>query len=469
MGTRRGQLASDIGSTGLKINWGQIEDDFLREWNGQEKVKRIDEMVKNSPIIGALRLAIEYPLRDITWQWTSDVENDPRVELLNEAWENMTHSWHDHLSEALLFPFYGWSMFTITYERVNGRWLWRKFKMLGHDTVQRWLLGDDGGLAGLQQWPHEWPDPIPIERMLIYRLRKTRGNPEGESILRPAWTSWYYVKNIQQIEAIGLERNLAGLPVIEMPIGANADTSSTDYTTADKVVRNVRNDEQAGVVLPPPTGDGENHRWRLSLLSGGGMSKTIDTDMVIGRYEKRMLTAALAQFLLLGQDKVGALSLSKDQTDFFTMSLNANADIIADTFTKYAAARLLRLNGMDPAGVRLEHSPAGDTDLTIIADFLQKTGALLTWTPEDEAWLRGVARLPARTVEELERLRDEATAPAAAPPTLPDMNRAEVYAAGNAPDDDARRRLERKWTARAAAFFDEQQQRVVQGVANAAA
>lgn len=47
--------------------------------------------------------------------------------------------------------------------------------------------------------------PIPIEKLLIYRTRMERGNPEGRSLLRPAWIFYYYTKNLQQIEAIGFE------------------------------------------------------------------------------------------------------------------------------------------------------------------------------------------------------------------------------------------------------------------------
>lgn len=412
-------LTKDVGATGLTTWGGQIRDDFLDKWNGQNKVKIVDEMLRNSSGVASLRLAIEMPVRAVKWSFASDRgEDDPRVALLDEARANMTTSWNDHIIDALLFVFYGWSMFSVTYERVNGRMLWRKFKALGHDTVQHWLFSDDGGLAGLQQWPHLEPMPIPIERMILYRLRKPKGSPEGESILRPAYPSWHYLKNLQQIEAIGIERNLNGLPMVHPPMAADMSEGSTDRETAEAIVRNVRNDEQAGIVLPAPTGDGEHQRWSFTLLSSGGASKVADTNMVISRYSRGIATAALASFLMLGQDGVGSLALSKDQTDFFTMSVNAVCDIIAETFTKYAIPRLLALNGFDADGVKMEHSPAGDVDLEGLGDFLQKTSSLLTWTPQDEEWLRGAARMPemsAKTIAE-EQARKR-TAPVASAPT----------------------------------------------------
>jgi hypothetical protein len=101
-------------------------------------------------------------------------------------------------------------------------------------------------------------------------------------------------------------------------------------------------------------------------------------------------------------------------TDFFTMLVNALLDIIAETFTKFGITRLLELNGIDPDGYQLEHSPAGDIGLNIIADFLQKVSPMLTITAEDEVWLRSISRMPDKTVEAIEAERMEKEAKAAA-------------------------------------------------------
>ena len=117
--------------------------------------------------------------------------------------------------------------------------------------------------------------------------------------------------------------------------------------------------------------------------------------------------SSLAQFLMLGQQSVGSLALSRDQSDLFVMAVNSIADIISDVFTHSEVNRVLVLNGFDPQGVKLEHSTAGDTDMTAVADFLQKVGAsFLSWRPEDEAWLRGIAHMPEVDVEELQAEAD---------------------------------------------------------------
>lgn len=437
---------TEQGQTGLAEFSGQIMEDFLREMRGQEAYKRYNEMRYNSPVVSAMLLAIEQAIRGVSWEFRSEMgADDARLELLNDARDGMSLSWNDHITECLTFLPFGFSIFEIVYRRdERNRVLWRKFAPRGQDTVYKWLFDERGGLAGVVQRVSAKSVELPIEKLLLYRTRIERGNPEGRSILRSAWIPYYYAKHIQQIEAIGIERDLAGLPMVRLPQGADADESSStsDAGKAAKIVRNVRNDEQAGIVIP----DG----WEFELLSSGG-SRQFDTDAIVKRYESRMLMSALAQFLMLGQEQVGSLALSKDQTDFFTMSVNATADIIGETFTKYAVPRLLAYNGYDAEGIVLEHTPAGDVDIQQVADFLQKTGSLITWRAEDEVWLRQLGKLPESSVEDLQAFRDEreqrrAEAVAALQQRVQtdDKMAATVYNA-DAPDDARRRRREREW------------------------
>ena len=456
----------ETGKTGLVEFSGYIQEEFLRELRGKDGYKKYNEMRLNSPVIGALLLAIEQSIRFVRWEYTSeDGEDDPRLELLNDSWKQMSHSMGDHIIEILTMLPFGFSLFEIVYQRVNGKMLWRKFAPRGQDTVMRWKLDPTGGIEGFTQ---QTTSPafigfIPIEKLVLYRTRVEKNNPEGRSILRTSWIPYYYTKHIQQIEAIGIERDLAGLPQIMLPSGANVEESDSDsdYSKAKKLVSRVRNDEAAGIVVP----DG----WEFSLVSTGGQ-RAIDTDKIINRYEARQLMSALSQFLMLGQEGVGSLALSKDQTDFFTMSVNSMADIISDTHTKFAIPRLMALNGLDADGLRFEHSLAGDVDTVLIADFLQKVGAKVSWTTEDEIWLRAVARLPEKDPKELEAIRAvEAERRLAFLDRFGESDEEEQddeqeeFAADIAPDDDLRVEMEGSWFRKMRKFWKGQQKRIIEG------
>lgn len=465
----------EIGTTGLAQFSGLIFEEPLVELRSKEAYKRYDEMRRNSPIIAGLLLSIENPIRSTAWDFTSELgQDDPRLELIDKAIANMSHSWNSFISEVLTMLPFGFSIFEPVYEMVGGDVLWKKLAPRSQNTVLRWIYKDvqqttDDPSAPVvqeligfeQQAPPKYKlTPIPLERIVIFKLHEELENPEGRSMLRSAWKSYYYVKHIEQIEAIGIERDLAGLPMIELPEGATTDGANSDYQKAAKVVRNVRNDQQAGLVIP--------NGWTFSLLHSGG-SKQMNVNETISRHIKDMLTSSLAQFLMLGQQGIGSMALSKDQTDFFTMSVNAVADIIASTITSKLLPQLMKLNGYTADGLRAEHTPAqGELGIQILSDVIQKAAPYMHWTAEDEVWLRQAIGMPEKSVDELQVLFDEDNSAQAAiaanaalakqgqpvmeqtPPALPaegqtgDINlRAELMAA-KVKDKAKRDQLERK-------------------------
>ena len=393
----------EIGGTGLAQFSGIIQADFLREFHGVNAYKRFNEMRTNSAVVGSLLLAIRQPVLAMEWTFAStEGETDPRLEILNAAKESMSHSWGDHIGEALLFLPFGYYPFEIVYQRGDkGQMLWHKFSPRGQDTITRWSFPDNGDFDGFYQRVNYTEEKfIPIEKALLYRINVERNNPEGRSILRTAWISYYYAKHIAQAEAIGIERGMDGFPTITLPESASTDDDdpNSDAAKAAEFVRNIRNDEQAGMVLP--------FGWVLELIAPGAQSR-LDADKVIRRYEARILMSALAQFLNLGQEGVGSLALSKDQTDFFAMSINATADVISDAVTKFAIPRLMKLNGYDAEGLSCEHSPATQEDTAQIISIVTQVFPHIATSAEDQVWVRQLLRMPERKVEDIQAEMDE--------------------------------------------------------------
>ena len=156
---------------------------------------------------------------------------------------------------------------------------------------------------------------IPIEKALLFRTKSRKNNPEGRSILRNAYRSWYFKRRIQEIEGIGIERDLAGLPVIHGPEDLDIwDDQNKDAVKArlglEEMVRSIRRDEMEGVVLPAG--------YTLELLSSGG-TRQFDTNAIINRYDTRIAMTVLADFIFLGHDKTGSWALSSDKTELFAV------------------------------------------------------------------------------------------------------------------------------------------------------
>lgn len=472
-----------IGDSGLMPGGftSRIEADFLRELNGTEGYKRYNEMRLNSPVIAALLRAIEYGCLVSDWFFTGEGEDDPRVEFLNEALKRLGN-FKQIIKESLTCLPFGFSPFVIDYKREDGKLWWDGFRLLGQDTIMSWIWDDTRQrVIGIAQYPHIYPEPIPYDRVINFRYDVERDSPEGRSLLRPAWIPYYYTKNLQQIEAIGFERNAAGLPVITLPEHASTDETDaeSDASKAAAIVRNVRVDEQAGLVL--------RQGWTFSLVASSGNSTGAMIDTTIKRYESRMLMVSLSQFLLLGQDRVGAQSLSVDQTDLWTTAMNTLLDLIGETFTRYAVRKLLILNGYDPTGVKIDHSPAGDANLSAVGTFLQQVSDKLTWMPEDELWLRNLANMPDVETDMIDQAQEQRGIVAemvkqATRPRTPDAGQngkgdeakedeAEqdmmiaTYAAANKrPDARQRKRYEKQLQAKLTEIFDKQRARIVKNV-----
>jgi hypothetical protein len=181
---------------------------------------------------------------------------------------------------------------------------------------------------------------IPYSKSLLFRTKFRYNNPEGRSLLRNAYRPWYFKKHIEEIEGIGIERDLAGLPVFTVPEGIdiwnprNADAVRIK-NKAEQLVRNIRRDHNEGVVLP--------FGWELNLLSTQSR-RQFDTNAIINRYDQRIAMTLLADIVLLGADKVGSYALADVKQSLMGVSLEAILDTISDVFNRIAIPRLFKVN-----------------------------------------------------------------------------------------------------------------------------
>lgn len=125
------------------------------------------------------------------------------------------------------------------------------------------------------------------------------------------------------------------------------------------IVTGIKQDSKMGIVLP----GGENG-WKLELLTGN-TSKAVDTNAVIERYDKRIATTVLADFVMLGQQSVGSFALASNKTKIFALAVGTYLDVICDVFNSQGIPRLMELNRNAFAGVtdypRMVHGDIEDT------------------------------------------------------------------------------------------------------------
>ena len=412
-------MPQEIGRVGQKRYAGVFYEEFLPKLSGSRGIETFKEMANNDDIIFAMLYAIEMLLRQTEFnvEPASDKSVDKEVaEFVEGCLDDMQSTWQDTLSEILSFITYGWSYHEIVYKRRCGRSKdprysskyddkligWRKLPVRSQDTLSRWAYDPvTDELQGMVQVaPPDYTEVlIPIEKALHFRTRSAKENPEGRSVLRGAYRDWYFKKRIQEIEGIGVERDLAGFPVLHAPpeieIWNKDDPEMVEMLAlAEKIVTSIRRDTQEGIVLP----DG----WTLELLSAGG-KRNFDTNQIIERYDKRIAMTTLSDFILLGQQSTGSFALSSNKTELFGTAMGTYLDIVCDVFNTQAIPRLIDLNAEHFSGFtdypRMTHGDIEDVDLTALGGFLQQVvgcGALIPDEGLDD-YLRQAAHLPVRT------------------------------------------------------------------------
>lgn len=431
MTDRAKPIIAPLGRSGLVHSGGRLlSQDTERAWRGTERDRTIIRM-QNDPVIGAILHAIEMLVRGVEWTVEAADDSQPAKDaatFVDECLDDMDGFWPgDTLSAMLSYIAWGWWAGEIVYKRrggdeaadptsrsrfADGRIGWRSWSTRPQATRDAWGFDPAGDAVALHQRDPQTGEvvTIPMDRLIHVVYSSKTNSPEGWTPLRPAHDAWYYKRNIQTIEAIGIERDLAGLPMAYFD--PSWDIDSPEYLALQRIVTSIRNDEQTGVMLPSMFDDDGNRTVELKLLSTGGQ-RAFDTDTIVRRYANELVTVFLANVMRTGQDGIGALALSETQSGLFQQAIAAHLDIIGDAINTQAIPRLIRLNGINPAlAPRLQHGRLDSADLQQLGLYLVRlanTGLLLD-TPELRGFVASIAGLPVGNIPtQVEIDRERAT------------------------------------------------------------
>ena len=391
----------DLGISGVARYGGvsRVYEEFLKELQGPAGMKLYREQASNCPVTGAILYAAQHLARGTTAR--IDPANrkgaNPRDALRiadrvsGALFNDLETTWPDTLSEILSMLTFGWSLMEVSWKRCQGMepprpesfgeslippprpsgegapppaftpskfddgWMtWKSWGLRAQETLFMWEWDANSRATVMQQMapPDFKVRRIPIKKCLHFRTQVAKQNPEGVSLLRHSVTSYLMKKNVQWVEGVGIERDLAGYPVFQVvapdptkrwvppdiwnPNDANAVRVLSQLKT---MARSVKRDDQEGMVLP----------WWIEFKlmgSGGSRKSSFDTNQIIERYEQRIMMSLLADFVMLGHDSVGSKALGEAKTELFTQALKSIMNIVASVINRFAIPELLRFNGI---------------------------------------------------------------------------------------------------------------------------
>ena len=407
-------LFGEIGTTGLNAAHGTLGEEFLRELQGPRGMRVYREMAHNDAIVGAMLFAIEQLARQVKWLVSPARKGENASErvaaLVRTAlFEDMSTTWQDTLTEILSMLPYGWAWLEVIYKQrggdvedparrskfTDGQTAWRKWAIRAQDSLHEWRFDPEGGIQAIvQRVGFSDIRVIPIAKSLLFRTNTFNNNPEGRSILRNAYRSWYFKRRTEEVEGIGIERDLAGYPVFKVAAdGPDLWNEADEKAVAlrkkiEKIVKNIRRDAQEGLVLPA---------WLDFSLVASASRRAFDTNGVITRYDQRIAMTTLSDFILLGHDRVGTFALSTDKTHLFSAALGGYLDAIVQVINTHAIPVLLRLNGEPPElAPKLEHGRIEQRDLVALATYVKELRGveLIRPNPDLERALLDAGDLP---------------------------------------------------------------------------
>lgn len=403
---------AEIGVTGLlrTRGVGYVYEEWLTQLDTFRQKAVYREMRDNDAVIGALFFALEMILRKAEWkvEAAQGKKGEAYAEFVDSCMNDMSHTWEDMIAECVSMFTFGFSLFETVYKRRqgpdgrnsskydDGLIGWRKHADRAQESILYWIWDDEGGLQGAVQLaaPDYHTVPIPIEKLLLFRTTSMKNNPEGRSILRNCFRSWFFKRRIEEIEGIGIERDLCGIPVLYT--SQEALEAMGGQSAAIKLVTNIRQDDQAGVVLPLAYDEKGNPLVKLELLRSAGAKQT-DPNATIGRYNIDILNTILAGFVQFGQGPTGSRSLHMSATQIFTLAISAFMDSVAAVMNRIAIPRLMQLNKMDlKLAPKLVPGDIGVRDLEELSTYIQQLSqsGITFFDTKTSDYLRKVARLP---------------------------------------------------------------------------
>jgi len=186
---------------------------------------------------------------------------------------------------------------------------------------------------------------------MLFRAGKHKGDPYGKSPLRDAYLAWRFLSVIEEIEANGVAKDLAGLPVLKLPPQYLAADASPEQKAIrayyENVMRNLQMNQQSALILPQAYDqDTRQPLFSLELLSLNG-NKAMDTSKIKEYYKNLILTSLFADLLVMGQNGGGSFALGQIKSSLSGNAAEAMLKRITQVINDELIRQTYELNGWD--------------------------------------------------------------------------------------------------------------------------
>ena len=398
---------SEMGYSGMSIFSGITQDEMYRELTFPNSLKTYKKMSYHTSINSCLNL-YDNLISKVTWRVVpppNPTEKEKQdTEFINQCFQDMQTPLRRVVKDALSSNIYGFSVLEkVFYRRTtsngslynDGKIGIKKIAHRNQESIKNFVFSEDGndvigvkqslaGANGNRYTQAKTDVVIPRNKFILVTAGRNREDPYGVSPLRDAWLSYTYLVLTEEAEATGLQKDLAGTPLLRLPSQYLATDASPEqkalYEGFKNIVRNIQVNNQSGLILPSDQSqETKSYLFDFQLIPAQGNGRSFATDKIKQYFQNQIYTALGADVLLLGSSSSsgGSYALATVKNTLTGTVVESMLDNLVETFNRDLIRHLYELNGMDVTRTcRLDYENLHTPDLDNISRFLQRVGAV---------------------------------------------------------------------------------------------
>lgn len=273
----------------------------------------------------------------------------------------------------------GWSPFEMVFDSGEGEWSdkWRLKKLayihpMSLDSFEPWRVLPDGKtISMLRQKPdafmgsngystgnfaaHGGVKEIPFNRVCYSSYSGTDSQPSGNSLFDAAYIPWKEKQMLQDLTLIGVQKDLAGMPILGAPssllAAAAENPSGAEAQMVEQLKANLANlhaGDQAYSIIPTDThsenGSGQR-QFELKFQGVDGSGKAFDVVELVEQRRKAIFNCFFCQNMISGENGGGSYNLLEGQSSLQAHAVELDNMVVDHMMNKQIIPKLLRLNG----------------------------------------------------------------------------------------------------------------------------
>lgn len=425
----------EVGSSGFAVFGGRVA---TRERGplvtGVQRWITYSDMVANTSIVAAgVRFFLNL-IASAKWTVKPAEETGPghqAAEFVDSVLNGMTTPWRRIARRSANYRFLGFGVQEWTAKRLmdkanKGKIGLDDIEARPSHTIDRWEVDERGSILGMWQTSPQTGQQIYLPRSkVMYMVEDSlTDSPEGLGLYRHLVEPYVRLQKYLQLEGMGFERDLRGIPIGRVPYsaikasvkaGVMTEAEGTAITSAiENFVKIQAKSEETSIVLDSApyvvqTESGQSissvMQYGLELLQGQG-ADFAGIATAVDRLNQEMARILNVEHLLLGGSGGANRALSEDKSRNFYLMVNSTLDDVVDATNMDVVAKVCDLNGIaEEMRPKVSHSDVSFRSVNEVTAALRDmatAGAVLQPNDpaiEDVRDMLGIQRPPEPTAE----------------------------------------------------------------------